>query len=215
MPLHRRGRARAIGLEKRLGHFLEPAQRPGGFFRVGGQPASELRPAGESVLPRQRMLDVSQGRLWGRLGNRVLEARARVGQTSAKRVEPGLGFLLQALEAAPAGELVAHGPLPPSCLKSAETRPEEGSEQSLRTGLGGRIPLPRTGGAPTRTGLILVPKANRVKRQSAPQARVLVGLAPGETDGMTRVSGRLLTQLWERPNCNLPSSIHLVVRSSH
>src|SRR5262249_44935813 len=55
----------------------------------------------------------------------------------------------------------------------------------------------------------------RVKRQSAPQARVLVGLAPGETDGMTRVSGRLLTQLWERPNCNLPSSIHLVVRSSH
>src|SRR5262249_51812008 len=109
---------------------------------------------------------------------------------SAKRVEPGLGFLLQALEAAPAGDLVAHGSLPPSCLKSAESRPEEGSPQLLRTGVGGRIPLPRTGGAPTRTALILVPRLNRVKRPLDPEVR---GLMSGETDGMTRLSGRPLT----------------------
>src|SRR5262249_33724994 len=98
-----------------------------GLLGVSGQLALELRPAGESVLPCQRMLDVSQGRLRRCVRNRLLEAAARVGEALAKCVKPTLGFFLQTLKAAPACKLVAHGTLPPSCLKSAEYRLEEGS----------------------------------------------------------------------------------------
>src|SRR5271156_2122797 len=59
---------------------------------------------------------------------------------------------------------VAHGTLSPLCQKSAEYRREEGSAESARTRLGGRIPLPRTGGAPTRTHQMVARAAARVKR---------------------------------------------------
>ena len=38
---------------------------------------------------------------------------------------------------------------------------------SPRTGLGGRVPLPRTGAHPTRTGTIFVRRATRVKRSDS------------------------------------------------
>src|ERR1700678_1510601 len=120
------------------------------------------------MLECQRVLDISQVRLHRRTGNSSLEAGASVGDVSAKRVKPALCFLLQALKAAPACNFVAHRTLPPSRLKSAQYRLEEGSAMSARIGLGGKIPLPRTGGAPTRTLWIFGQRLAEVKRAVAP-----------------------------------------------
>ncbi len=52
------------------------------------------------------------------------------------------------------------------CLMSAESRLEEGSAMGLRTRLGGKIPLPRTGGAPVRTASNQAPPAQSVKEDA-------------------------------------------------
>ena len=51
------------------------------------------------------------------------------------------------------------------CLMSAESRLEEGSAMGLRT-LGGKIPLPRTGGAPVRTPSNQASPAPSVKEEA-------------------------------------------------
>src|SRR5207249_2104221 len=85
----------------------------------------ERRPARETVLSRERVLDVAQGQFGGGLGIGALETGARLGVVRAQRFEPALRFLLQVLEGARGRELSAHGYLPPvAAWRPLNDRPE-------------------------------------------------------------------------------------------
>src|SRR5215831_20709256 len=81
--------------------------------RRAGQPGLQRRPAGKSVLARERVLHVAQRRRMRQVGDGSLEASAGFIDVRAKRFQPPLRFLLETVERAPGGELLAHGNLPP------------------------------------------------------------------------------------------------------
>src|SRR5689334_11741923 len=96
------------------------------------------------------MLNRAERRCVGCVRKRFAQSRARILDVVAKRLEPALRLPLEALEGVHGRNTPGHDSSSRECLKSAEYRPEEGSNRPRTNQLGGKNPLPRTGGAPAR-----------------------------------------------------------------
>src|SRR5262249_3761132 len=152
-----------IGFQKRLGPLFKFTDGLCRLRRVGHQFALQFGPTGKPVFERERSLHISQARLRRRIRHNSFEAGASFRLVLPKRDEPALGLLFQTFERAAAEMGFAHETLPPMCLKSAECRLEESVVLYSRIELGGKIPLPRTGGAPMHTVRMLAPGPSPVK----------------------------------------------------
>ncbi len=64
VPLHRFGRAGAIGREQRLGHRFVFREGPCAGVAIGCERMFERRPSGKAVLAGERVLHVAERRVW-------------------------------------------------------------------------------------------------------------------------------------------------------
>src|SRR6187200_1424650 len=120
----------------------------------------ERRPAVQAVLERERVLHFAQCDLGAGVRQHAAQALARRGVAFAQRFRPALRFFLQGFESCGRTERTGarasrHTTTFRYRLESAECRPERGLLQALSERVGGKIPLPRTGGAPKRAGISL------------------------------------------------------------
>ncbi len=101
---HRRRVAGRVRRHERVSDALVPSQRV-----ARREPMFQRRPAGQTVLARERQLDVGEGRRLWHIGQRALEARARIGDIRSQRFQPALGFFSQVVEGGAGRELSRHG----------------------------------------------------------------------------------------------------------
>ena len=107
VPLHRLGRAGAIGVEQRLRHVVVLGEGGGAAGGVGLEGALQGGPAVEALFAGEGELHVAQRRCVGGVRQDSAQACPGLGLTRGERGQPAPGVLLQRCEGA-AGERMRH-----------------------------------------------------------------------------------------------------------